>query len=392
MVWGGLRVYVQDFYRMRSVGSVLLEKFCVFCGKSPENKNKEHVLPQWLLRETGNPSRVVKMGINYKTQKPIEFSWNSLTMPSCTSCNDEFSGLESRIKPIIEALHRREGVTVENYILLMDWMDKVRVGLWLNYHVLQGNPTGIAPNFHIKDRIGRKDRYLAVHAIDTEEKSLNAFGVESIVFHNAPICFGLKINSILLVNISADFIFSERAGFPFPTRREYIYEGEFVGAQRLVDFDMRKAIEHPVLHPRMHKASIELVQPILQLDALEEASTEPQETMRNFLGVNWDFDSYLAPRTYPPHFQPKGVVLRQFQDQTVPLPDIEQKIEFDSVTGRECRPIGELVAQIYEYQNMMFERVAPEDFSTEDGPWQRILEFNLAVAGEYRKRAGESST
>lgn len=155
---------------MRSVGGVLLEKFCVFCGKPPENKNKEHVLPQWLLRETGDPTRVVKMGINYKTQKPIEFSWNSLTMPSCTSCNDEFSGLEGRIKPIIEALQRREGVTVENYILLMDWMDKVRVGLWLNYHVLQGNPTGIAPNFHIKERIGRKDRYLAVHAIDTEEK------------------------------------------------------------------------------------------------------------------------------------------------------------------------------------------------------------------------------
>lgn len=142
----------------------------------------------------------------------------------------------------------------------------------------------------------------------------------------------------------------------------------------------------------MHKASIELVQPILQLDAREAASSEPQETMRNFLGVNWDFDSYLAPRTYQPHFQPKGVVLRQFQDQTVPLPDIEQKIEFDSVTGRECRPLGELVAQIYEYQNMMFESVAPEGFSTEDGPWQRILEFNLAVAGEYRKRAGESST
>ena len=107
----------------------------------------------------------------------------------------------------------------------MDWMDKVRVGLWLNYHVLQGNPTAIDPNFHVKDRIGRKDRYLAVHAIETDELGLNAFGVESIVFHNAPICFGLKANSILLINISADFIFSERAGFPFPTRREFVSEG-----------------------------------------------------------------------------------------------------------------------------------------------------------------------
>ena len=156
MVWGGLRVYDQGLFRMKSSGNTLVPKFCVFCGKPPENKNKEHVLPQWLLKETGDPKRVVKMGTDFKTQKPIEFAWNRLTMPSCTSCNDEFSSLEGRIKPIIQALQRREGVPVEDYIQLMDWMDKVRVGLWLNYHVLQGNPTGIDPNFHIKDRIGRK--------------------------------------------------------------------------------------------------------------------------------------------------------------------------------------------------------------------------------------------
>lgn len=261
-----------------------MAKFCVFCGKPPENKNKEHVLPQWLLGETGDPTRVVKMGINYRNQKPIEFSWNSLTMPSCTTCNDEFSELEGRTKPIIQALLRREGVSVENYIVLMDWMDKVRVGLWLNYHVLQGNPTGLDPNFYIKDRIGRKDRYLAVHAIDTDENGLNAFGVESLVFHSAPICWALKINSILLINISADFVFAERAGFPFPSHREYISEGEFAGAQNLVDFKMNKNIEHPVIHPRMHKASIELVQPILQVDVRNGASAGPQDTMRNFLG------------------------------------------------------------------------------------------------------------
>ena len=152
MVWAGTRIYSQGRFTIHSTGSMLVSKFCVFCGNPPENKNKEHVLPQWLLKETGDPKRVVKIGINYRTQKPIKFSWNSLTMPSCTSCNDEFSDLESQIKPIIQALIRREGVSVENYILLMDWMDKVRVGLWLNYHVLQGNPTGINPNFHIAVR------------------------------------------------------------------------------------------------------------------------------------------------------------------------------------------------------------------------------------------------
>ncbi|WP_306260393.1 hypothetical protein [Pararhizobium sp. IMCC21322] len=373
---------------MRSIGSMLVSKFCVFCGNPPENKNKEHVLPQWLLKETGDPKRVVKMCFNYRTKQHIEFSWNSLTMPSCTTCNDEFSGLEGQIKPIIQALLRREGVSVENYISLMDWMDKVRVGLWLNYHILQGNPTGIDPNFHIKERIGRKDRYLAVHSIDTDKMGLNAFGVESLVFHNAPICFGLKINSILLVNISADFIFSERAGFPYPTRCEYISVGDFMGAHKLADFEMNKHIEHPVLHPRMHKASIELVQPILQADVKTSASVGPQKTMRNFLGVNWDVDSYLTPRTYPPHFQAQGVLLRQLQDQTISLPELAQVIEFDSVTGDESQPIGELVAQIYEYQNMLFEKAVPDGVSVDDEPWKGILSFNSAVAEEYRKRSG----
>ncbi|MFT5387136.1 MAG: hypothetical protein ACI9F2_000158 [Lysobacterales bacterium] len=24
-----------------------MDKFCVFCGKKPQEKNKEHILPKW---------------------------------------------------------------------------------------------------------------------------------------------------------------------------------------------------------------------------------------------------------------------------------------------------------------------------------------------------------
>jgi hypothetical protein len=47
--------------RLKSVGKVnktRMDKFCVFCGESPENKNKEHVIPQWLIRMTGYSKRI----------------------------------------------------------------------------------------------------------------------------------------------------------------------------------------------------------------------------------------------------------------------------------------------------------------------------------------------
>lgn len=79
--------------------------------------------------------------------------------------------------------------------------------------------------------------------------------------------------------------------------------------------------------------------------------------------------------------------MRQSQNQTVSLPDLAQAIEFDAVTGDESQPIGELVAQVYDYQNLMFESLAPEGVSADDEPWKGVLNFNSAVAKEYRKRA-----
>jgi hypothetical protein len=39
-----------------------MDKFCVFCGEKPENKNKEHIIPKWLIELTGNPNRQANFG------------------------------------------------------------------------------------------------------------------------------------------------------------------------------------------------------------------------------------------------------------------------------------------------------------------------------------------
>jgi len=65
------------------------EKFCVFCGQKPENKNKEHVLPKWLIKLTGKPNRQINVGLNFSdfekdTEiKERQYSINSFTLPAC---------------------------------------------------------------------------------------------------------------------------------------------------------------------------------------------------------------------------------------------------------------------------------------------------------------------
>jgi len=33
-----------------------MDKFCIFCGDKPQSKNLEHIIPQWLLKMTGDPT------------------------------------------------------------------------------------------------------------------------------------------------------------------------------------------------------------------------------------------------------------------------------------------------------------------------------------------------
>ena len=72
-------------------------KFCIFCGEKPESKNKEHVIPKWLIELTGDPKREAFFGIDAVSEKkgPRVFSFDSFTFPACEQCNTDFAALES---------------------------------------------------------------------------------------------------------------------------------------------------------------------------------------------------------------------------------------------------------------------------------------------------------
>lgn len=343
---------------------MLGSKFCVFCGNVPESKNREHVLPQWLLSLTGDPKRVVNFGVDYRTGKTVRFAWQSLVMPACEACNTEFSKLEFNVRPIIEKILDRAEVSVSQYGVLLDWLDKVRVGLWLNYHVLQGNPMAIDPSFYIKSRLRQKDRFLAVYPIAENSKGLNAHGVETLAFHREPSAFCLRINNVHIVNCSSDYLFSSRCGFPYPTNVRFNIDGENRGRIQLGDFKATKKVKSPIFRFSLFKPSVYLFQPIVQVGVDMGDGTG---------GLEFDGGvvEYLKENTDVETGFKVGRIFRQYQDRVLKLDDVSVMVDFDEVKGADCVSVARIVAQVYELQLYLRTLCVPlADSQQERSDWE----------------------
>ncbi|MGO2707347.1 MAG: hypothetical protein ACTJE5_25240, partial [Pseudomonas helleri] len=255
--------------------------------------------------------------------------------------------LEGEVRPIIEALLERDYLSVANYCTLLDWLDKVRVGLWLNYHLLMGNPTGITPSFYINSRLRKKDRFVAIYPTQEKNAGLNAHGVETLSFHGAPSAFGLRINNIFLINCSSDYIFSGRCGFPSPANMQLHLDGESSGYLQMENFKSTRKIKSPIFKFQLHKPSVFLLQPIMQsvISDIDQSTT--------ILGGSPARDPYLLASTMKGMQPGVGKIYRQFKDHVARLDDESAKIRFDTITGSECKPAGQLVSQVYELQTYL---------------------------------------
>lgn len=190
-------------------------KFCIFCGETPSDKNKEHVIPRWLIELTGNPKRKGCFGKN-------EHSFDQFVFPSCKKCNDEFSNLEAKSCEVMKKILVEIKVSSDDLLILLDWFDKVRVGLWLGFsYTLKDRfkvgpkNNGTRPNFFIKQRVGLFDRALIIQQTDCDFKRINFIGADTISFNFAPSVFNLIINNFYFTNISSLSFLSQRLGFPY---------------------------------------------------------------------------------------------------------------------------------------------------------------------------------
>ncbi len=324
-------------------------RFCVFCGAAPNKKNKEHVLPQWLLSLTGDPKRVVNFGQDFRTGKIIRFDWSSFVVPSCTECNNSHSALEAKAKGLIDLLINRESLTSIQYIDLLDWLDKVRIATWLAYHQIQGNPTNIDPSFFVDTRSGVKDRMIAVYPANGQTQGLNALGVESLLFHRQPSCFALRINDILLLNMSSDYLFAARCGFPYPKTQKLNVGGKDHGKLVLSNFQISRRVKHPLLRCSLKTPAVHLYQPMLAKDNTDSFQS-------GFIGDNNIYDSYILQHTLPPHPSGKGILFSQKPGGVTPIYDTSLPIEFNQAGSANQATMQDLVQQVYKMQIWIFEK------------------------------------
>lgn len=239
-----------------------MDKFCVFCGDIPKNKNKEHIIPQWLIEFTGDPNRSVDFGPiwNSKTSKLElkKFAFDQFQFPACEKCNQEHSALEVKAKAVLKNLIAENPLSSKDLNILLDWLDKIRVGLWLAYNYLQTNLSAVEPNYHISKRIGVKDRIVFIYKSDYKNSGINFSGTNTPAFQYLPTCFSLRINQFVFFNVSTDFLISQKLGFPFAT------EVFFTETQAL-EFalnDGKKHQSYPLIDVTYDNKCTEIYQPI----------------------------------------------------------------------------------------------------------------------------------
>jgi hypothetical protein len=218
--------------------------------------------------------------------------------------------------------------------------------------MIEKHPVKITPNFHIGTRIAQKDRMIAVYVFDSDNKGINLFGADSLIFNDMPSCFGLRINDILLINASSDFLCSAGCGFPYPATMKLQMGGDQSGKMVLEHFQYPTEVKHPITDLRLFKPVVWLYQPIAM------PSTNPI-FQGGFQGQFNAFDSRLASRILEGSDR-QGALFQQFSDRVEIHRSLSNRIEFDEVVGKDCAMQKDIAASVYDAQILTFDSVRYE--------------------------------
>ncbi|WP_027515675.1 hypothetical protein [Bradyrhizobium sp. WSM1417] len=191
---------------------------CVFCGTAvgKSARSREHIIPMWLLRATGDPHRKIKIESDPITGDDVVRPASTFHFPACEPCNQKYGKtIEKHAKKAIESLFIGKSLAVSQCYWFLDWLDKVRVGLWLGYNMLHKEE--FAPKFRIDQRIGIKDR-IAIISVDPNDrtKGFGFGGLDNQIFRTSQAGMFFKINNIRILSLSFDGLISRFAGMPFP--------------------------------------------------------------------------------------------------------------------------------------------------------------------------------
>ncbi|WP_315921204.1 hypothetical protein [Mesorhizobium sp. SP-1A] len=240
------------------------QRCCVFCGEKPKDKNREHVIPRWLMDITGGRKKPFDVQMEPKAGEKIKskIATDKFVSPSCTECNSIYAALENEAKAAMAVLLNQTTLTGKQANSLLDWFDKVRIGLFINNMMLNKGGYITDPHFFIDQRIAAKDRCLLIYKLDEakDTKGIAIISTNDHSFYDSPTSFILIVNDLLFINISSDFLFSERMGFPYPTSPE-IADGKFMADEFSAKFRLFETISRL----KYHRPNIELFQSIVDL-------------------------------------------------------------------------------------------------------------------------------
>src|SRR5205085_3759227 len=121
------------------------------------------------------------------------------------------------------------------------------------------------PSFAISSRVGKKDRMVAIYAFKMQRNGLGTWGPDSPLFHFKPSAFAMRVNDLILLNASWDWMCSSRCGFPYPQTVERSKEAS--GMYVASNYRYRNKITHPIF-PGLYKSCVTIFQPIVAAGAL----------------------------------------------------------------------------------------------------------------------------
>lgn len=171
----------------------------------------------WMLRATGDPNRKIRIDIDPITGSDIIRPASTFHFPACDPCNQAYGKrLEAQAKKSMEALFAGRSLAVSQCYGLLDWLDKVRIGLWLAYNTLHKEI--FQPKYRIDQRLGKKDR-IAIISVDPADKTkgFGFGGIDNQIFRTSQAGMYLRINNVRILSISFDNFISRFAGMPYST-------------------------------------------------------------------------------------------------------------------------------------------------------------------------------
>lgn len=183
-----------------------MKRRCIFCGRPFLGQviNFEHVIPEWLVEEADLSKRSAPVNL---FGRKFDAALNRIGAKVCKSCNDERASLEGAAKAAYVKVRDGVALTDADARTLLDWLDKIRVGMWLWTNAAAPVEAKIEPKFYINQRLAIADRIavIARYPEDLIGRGLMFHGLDP-AFLWAPSVFGFLANNIAFFSFSSDFL------------------------------------------------------------------------------------------------------------------------------------------------------------------------------------------